>query len=123
MTASAVVLVGVHPARELVQVVPDPRDLAGALALDGPCRSGPSPRPGHRLAKQSGGGHARRGRLVPPGGVLRRRHAGDHEGGAVSHGRPAAGARGAASRDPPLTAQRRGMQGDQKGGAAPPRQP
>ena len=34
-TASAAV-VGVGPARELVQVVADARDLAGALSLDGP---------------------------------------------------------------------------------------
>ena len=63
--------VGVRPARKLVQVVADPRDLAGPLALDGPSRRGPRPRPGHRLAQQRGRGHARCGRLLPPGGVLR----------------------------------------------------
>ena len=39
-------------ARELVQVVADARDLAGALALDGQCRRGPRSRQRQRLSRR-----------------------------------------------------------------------
>ena len=114
---------GYWPTGDLVEVVPDARDLAGALALDGPCRCGPGPRPRHRLAQQRGRRHARRSRLLPPDGVFRRRDpGGDHHGAMLSHGRTGDGARGPrphASAAPPAARQA----GGSKGGAATPRQP
>jgi len=61
--------VDVRPQRELVQVVADARELTGAFALDGPCGRGPGPGLRHRAAQQLERRHARRRRLLPPGGV------------------------------------------------------
>ena len=116
-------LVRVRPARKLVQVVADSRDLAGALALDGACRRGPRSRPRHRLAQQRGRRDARRLRLLVPSGVLRRGDPGSDQGGALSHGRAVDGVRGAAKPACPLLGQQPDKPGVLKGGAAPPRQP
>ena len=111
--------VGVRPARKLVQVVADPRDLVGALALDGPCRCGLCPRPRHRLAQQRGRRHTRRSRLLTPSGVLRGRDAGgDHHGAMLSHERTGDGVRGRRPRASAARAAAR-QAGGSKGGAAP----
>ena len=72
-----------RPARDLVQVRADARDLPGALALDLARRRGPGLRPRHRLAQQLGQRHARRGGLGLPGGQLGRAHAGMSDGWAT----------------------------------------
>ena len=113
-------LVAVRPARELVQIVADARDLADALALDGQGGRGPCPRPRHCLPKQRGGGDTRRRRLLPPSGMLRRRDAGgDHHGAALRHGRTGGGVRGAVSRARLLIPKRRAKAGVQGGRSVP----
>ena len=90
------------------------------VALDGEGRSGPAPRPRHRLPQQRGGRHAGRRRLLPPGGVLRPRDAGgDHDGAALSHARTVAGVRGATPPVRPLPRQRRGRPGVRRGAQPP----
>ena len=71
-TASAAPLWRIGPPRDLVQVVPDPRDLPGALALDLGRAGGPRPRAGHRPPDQRRQGHAGGLRLGPPVGGLGR---------------------------------------------------
>ena len=94
---------GVRPARELVQVVAEARDLPAALALDGDGRRGPRPR--HGLLKQLGWLHAGNRGLGPPGGKLGGRHAGgDNHGAAISHQRTVTMFRGAM---PPARLRRR----------------
>ena len=78
-------LVGVGPAGNLVEVVADARDLAGALPLNPGRRSSPCPRAHHGLPEQGRQRHAGGGSLGPPVGELGRRHAGG-DGGGAAHG-------------------------------------
>ena len=107
--------VGVRPARDLVQVVADARDLPRALALDLGRRRGPGARPRHRLPQQVGQRHADSRRLGAPVGELRRRHAGvDSHDAAISHqrtGRMERGRRRPLSREPDLGARQWGSEG------------
>ena len=82
--------VGIRPARDLIQVVADARDLQIALALDIGRRRGPGPRPRHGLPQQCGHRQAGRRRLRLAGGKLRRRDADPQpHGAALSHQRTA----------------------------------
>ena len=76
-------LVGVGPAGDLVEVVADPRDLPGALALDLGRWGGPRPRARHGLPQQGRQRNAGGGSLGPRVGELGRRHAGGDGGGAA----------------------------------------
>ena len=112
--------VGVCPARELVEVVADARDLAAALPLDGEGRRGPGLGPRHRQPQQRGGRHSSRRRLLLPGGVLRPRDAGgDHNGAPLSHERTGAGVRGTGSPVRLLPRQRREKPGVRRGAQHP----
>ena len=111
------------PARELVEVVADARDLATALVLDGHGRCGPGLGPRHRLPQQPGERQACRRRLSLPGGALGRRHAEvDLHGAAVSHERTGAGVRGDGVPRPSAATAAARKAGGSKGGAASPRQ-
>ena len=81
-TASMRLLVGIRPASDLVEVVPDARHLPGALALDLGVRHGPSVRPADRSAHQIRQRQACRARLGVPLGTLRLAGANLHPNGA-----------------------------------------
>ena len=79
-------LVRIGPAGDLVEVVPDARDLLGALALDRGSAGRPCPRAGHGPAYQRRERHAGGRGLGPPlGGLLRREADGDDDRAAPSH--------------------------------------
>ena len=78
-------LIGIGPARKLVEVVADPGQLPGPLALDGGSRRRPGPGPHHGPAQQLGQRHAGRPRLAAPLGQLGGRH--PHRGCRLSHHR------------------------------------
>ena len=82
-------LVGIGPPCDLVEVVPEARQFAGALALDLGVRQGPGAGPANRPAHQVRQGQARRARLGVPLGPLRLRGADFHPDGASgAHGAP-----------------------------------
>ena len=114
-------LVGVGPASDLIEVVPDPRDLPGALALDLGRRGRPSPGARHRPADQRRERHAGGLRLGPPvGGLVRREADGDQNRAASSQ--RAAPQRGEGGRRPrPRNPPERGAVRVRRGGV--PRQP
>ena len=82
-------LVCIGPPRDLVEVVPEPRQFAGAPALDLGVRHGPGADPANRPAHQIRQGQARRARLGVPLGTLRLGGADLHPDGASgAHGAP-----------------------------------
>ena len=103
-------LVGIGPASDLVEVVPDARDLLGALALHVGVRHGPGVHPANRAAKQIRQRQARGPRLGVPLGTLRLAGADLHPHGASGpHGAPFpfAGVRGGTAPRQPLRGTRK----------------
>ena len=74
-------LVGIRPAGDLVEVVPDARHLSRALALDLGRAGCPRPRASHGPPDQRGQGYACGCGLGPPEGELGRRYTGGDDGG------------------------------------------
>ena len=111
-------LVGIGPASNLVEVVPDARCLPGALALDLGRAGRPRPRARHGPPDQRGQGYGCG--LGPPSGELGRRYAGGDDGAAAvrHHAAPTRGEGGGAPfRDLYGSATRGGFEG----GREPPR--
>ena len=93
-------LVGVGPASDLIEIVADARDLAGALTLYFGRRGGPCPGARHGPSQQCRQRHPGGFGLGPPNGELGRRHAdGDQGRAALTHGD--ASARGKRGPKPP----------------------